>query len=92
MRALLSKERLVLGVASGDRPIEYPAFNQNLQDKAALFQDSFFYLKALQGDFPRYQSKFYGAATGTIDLMPKYALKTPMLVTGHSGQSLEWIA
>ncbi|MEL7268616.1 MAG: LLM class flavin-dependent oxidoreductase [Bacteroidota bacterium] len=92
LRALLSKERLVLGVASGDRPIEYPAFNQNLQDKAALFQDSFFYLKALQGDFPRYQSKFYGATTGTIDLMPKYALKTPMLVTGHSGQSLEWIA
>ncbi|MEO1487776.1 MAG: LLM class flavin-dependent oxidoreductase, partial [Bacteroidota bacterium] len=89
---LLSKGRLILGVASGDRPIEYPAFNQNLQDKAALFRDSFLYLKALQEDFPRYQSKFYGATNGTIDLLPKYANNTPMLVTGHSGQSLEWIA
>ncbi|MEL6975492.1 MAG: TIGR03571 family LLM class oxidoreductase, partial [Bacteroidota bacterium] len=89
---LLSKERLVLGVASGDRPVEYPAFNKNLQDKAALFRDSFLYMKALQGDFPRYQSKFYGTTAGTIDLLPKCATKTPMLVTGHSGQSLNWIA
>lgn len=39
---LLSNKRLVLGVASGDRPIEYPAFNQHLENKAILFRDSFF--------------------------------------------------
>ncbi|MEN1786250.1 MAG: LLM class oxidoreductase [Bacteroidota bacterium] len=89
---LLSNERLVLGVASGDRPIEYPAFNQSLENKSALFRDSFFYIKALQGDFPRYASKFYGSTNGGIDLLPKYNKKTPMLVTGHSGQSLDWIA
>ena len=38
---ILSNERLVLGVASGDRPIEYPAFNQQLENKSALFRDSF---------------------------------------------------
>ena len=89
---LLSKERLILGVASGDRPIEYPAFNQNLNNRSALFRDSFAYIKALQTDFPKYTSKHYGATNGGIDLLPKYAKKAPLLVTGHSGQSLEWIA
>ena len=88
----LSNERLVLGIASGDRPIEYPAFNQNLENKSELFRDSFFYIKALQGDFPNYSSTFFGKTNGTIDILPKYYKKTPMLVTGHSGQSLEWIA
>lgn len=89
---ILSNERLVLGVASGDRPIEYPAFNQQLANKSELFRDSFYYIKALQGDFPNYTSKFYGNTNGEIDLLPKYHKKIPMLVTGHSGQSLEWIA
>ncbi len=89
---ILSNERLVLGVASGDRAIEYPAFNQNLENKSELFRDSFLYVKALQGDFPNYVSKFYGSVNGGIDLLPKYYKKTPMLVTGHSGQSLDWIA
>ena len=89
---ILSNERLVLGVASGDRPIEYPAFNQKLEDKSELFRDSFFYIRALQGNFPNYTSKFYGNTNGSIDLLPKYHQKTPMLVTGHSGQSLDWIA
>ncbi len=89
---LLSKERLLLGVASGDRPIEYPAFNQDVQNRSKLFRDNFAYIKALQSDFPQYTSKYYGAIKGGIDLLPKYPEKTPLLVTGHSGQSLDWIA
>ncbi len=89
---LLSNERLILGIASGDRPIEYSAFNQALDNKSELFRDSFFYIKALQDDFPTYTSKFYGSTSGGIDLLPKYHKKTPMLVTGHSGQTLDWIA
>ena len=89
---VLSNNRLVLGVASGDRPIEYPAFRQDLNLKGELFRDSFFYTKALQGDFPKYESKYFGATNGGIDVLPKSNHKTPMLVTGHSGQSLDWIA
>jgi len=83
---------VILGVASGDRPIEYPAFNQQLVNKSELFRDSFFYIKALQGDFPNYTSKYFGNTNGAIDLLPKFNQKTPMFVTGHSGQSLDWIA
>ncbi len=88
----LSGGRLIVGTASGDRPIEYPAFNRNLEDKGELFRDSFRYIKALHGNFPAYNSLHYGYTNGAIDLLPKYDQKTPMLVTGHSGQSLEWIA
>ena len=89
---ILSNKRLILGVASGDRPIEYPAFNKLLEHKSDLFRDRFFYIKALQGDFPNYTSKYFGNTNGTIDVLPKYNERTPILVTGHSGQSLDWIA
>jgi luciferase-type oxidoreductase len=89
---VLSNQRLILGVASGDRPIEYPAFHQKLEERSALFRDSFSYIKALQEDFPIHHSQFYGGVNGEVDLLPKYDSKTPMLVTGHSGQSLDWIA
>ncbi|RDY61044.1 LLM class oxidoreductase [Flagellimonas nanhaiensis] len=89
---LLSNGRVIMGIASGDRPSEYPAFNQDINKKSTLFQDNFFYLKALQGDFPRFTSKYYGYLQGTIDLVPKQPHSTPMLVTGHSGQTLDWIA
>lgn len=89
---ILSNERLVLGVASGDRPLEYPAFARRLENKSELFRDNFHYIKALQGEFPHYSSEFYGETQGQLDLIPKHHAKTPFLVTGHSGQSLDWIA
>ena len=89
---VLSKGRIILGIASGDRPVEYPAFNQKLSEKSELFRSSFEYIKALQRDFPTHHSPEYGTVNGSIDVLPKCDVSTPMLVTGHSGQSLDWIA
>ena len=89
---VLSKGRVLMGIASGDRPNEYPAFDKDLVQKSALFRDSFAYLKALQENFPKHESQHYGKLNGTIDLVPKYPKHTPMFVTGHSGQHLDWIA
>lgn len=88
----LSNGRIVLGIASGDRLIEYPAFNRELEQRAHLFRENFFYTKALLNSFPIHQAPNYGTINGAIDLLPKYEGKTPMLVTGHSGQKLDWIA
>lgn len=88
----LSKGRLLLGVASGDRPSEYPAFGKDLTQKAELFRDNFFYVKTLAKSFPTHASAHFGKTGGNIDLLPKYPHKTPFLITGHSGQSLDWIA
>lgn len=88
----LSNGRVLLGVASGDRPNEFPAFGKDILEKSELFRDSYFYLKALLTHYPNHQSIHYGEVHGNLDLLPRLEQEVPMLVTGHSGQSLEWIA
>lgn len=89
---VLTNGRLILGVASGDRLAEYPAFNKDISDKAELFRASFHYIRELKKDFPRINSPL-GKTGGDLDLLPKpYGTRIPMLVTGQSGQNLEWIA
>ena len=87
----LSNGRLLLGVASGDRPVEYPAFNTDLGNRSELFRENFHYIKELEKSYPIINTS-YGTIGGNIDLLPKPNKRIPMLITGHSGQSLEWIA
>lgn len=88
----LSGGRLVLGIASGDRPVEFPAFGLNYEHRAERFRETLSYFKqALKESFPVIRSSL-GVLEGA-DLIPKpLAFTLPLLVTGHSGQSLEWIA
>jgi luciferase-type oxidoreductase len=88
----LSKGRLVLGVATGDRPIEYDAHNKGFEERGAVFQETLEYIQKLQNeDFPKISSKLGQIRYG--DLLPKSRYgKVPFLVTGHSQQSIEWIA
>ncbi|MGX0976252.1 luciferase-type oxidoreductase [Roseovarius sp. MBR-51] len=89
----LSKGRLVLGIASGDRPIEYPAYGRNRSERADLFRDALLYLQELLNTpFPTYESKQYGRMHGG-DLVPKpFHGRLPLLGTGNSGQPLDWLA
>ncbi|OON63003.1 LLM class oxidoreductase [Massilia sp. KIM] len=88
----LSGNRLVLGVASGDRPVEFPAFGVDFDQRYALFRENLRVVRAtLSEEFPQLQSP-YGTLSGNADLVPKPISPVPMLVTGHSGQPLEWIA
>ncbi|MGK7654378.1 LLM class oxidoreductase [Roseovarius sp. B08] len=89
----LSGGRIVLGIASGDRPIEYPAYGRNRNERAELFRDALLYLKELLGkSFPTYESERYGRMHGG-DLIPKPLHGClPLLGTGNSGQPLEWLA
>lgn len=88
----LSKGRLLLGVASGDRPVEFPAFNQNFYERGDGLKESFYYVKkVLQEDFPTIDSPL-GLMRGNADVLPKpYKGTIPLLITGSSRQSLEWI-
>lgn len=88
----LSGGRLVLGVASGDRPLEFPAFGVDAERRDVLFRENLRVMReVLASEYPTVQSP-YGTLFGTADLVPKPLGRLPMLVTGHSGQSLEWIA
>lgn len=49
----LSGGRLIMGVASGDRPDEYPAMNLPFSDRGERFRESFEYIQRLAERVPR---------------------------------------
>ena len=89
---VLSGGRLLLGVASGDRPDEYPALNMGFEDRGDRFRDSFDYIRAMAEDYPR-RDTAHGTLSGGIDMLPKpTAERLPLLITGGSQQSPDWVA
>ncbi|MBZ6495796.1 LLM class oxidoreductase [Natrinema longum] len=89
----LSDGRLVLGVASGDRDPEYPAFDVDREDRGALFRESVDALRTIwREEFPNLEGR-WGSLEGDLDVVPKPTTETlPLLPTGHARQSREWIA
>ncbi len=88
---VLSAGRLLLGIASGDRPEEYPAVNMSFPDRGARFRDSVDYIRAMAADHPRIETA-QGTLTGGIDMLPKpTAGGVPLLITGGSQQSPAWV-
>ena len=88
----LSGARFVLGVASGDRPVEFPAFGVDAERRGVLFRENLALIRqVLTEEFPRASSS-YGELAGTADLVPKPLGGLPILVTGTSRQAMEWIA
>lgn len=89
---VLSGGRLLLGVASGDRPEEYPAMNMSFGDRGERFRNSFDYIRQMAKPSPSFENEF-GAVSSGIDMLPKPTAGTlPMLITGGSQQSPDWIA
>lgn len=85
----LSGGRLILGVASGDRPDEYPAMNTPFADRGKRFRESFAYIRRMREDAPEFEN-IYGHG---MDMLPKPAgSRLPLLVTGGSQQDPEWVA
>lgn len=88
----LSGGRLILGVASGDRPDEYPALNLPFDNRGERFRESFEYIRRMSDDRPEFSNP-YGSPGRGMDLLPKpTAGKLPLLITGGSQQAPEWIA
>lgn len=88
----LSHGRLLLGVASGDRPVEFPAFGMDFETRGQAFREKLELLKLYWSQyFPQVYSSFGYMADA--DVIPKpVASHVPLLVTGHSQQDLSWIA
>lgn len=79
---VLSGGRLLLGVASGDRPEEYPALNLPFGDRGARFRDSFDYIRRMGENTPAFDNP-YGSPGRGMDMLPKpTAGKLPLLITG----------
>ena len=89
---VLSGGRLLLGVASGDRPEEYPAMNADFASRGDRFRDSYAYIRAMAEPYPR-GVHAQGTLNGGADMLPKpTGGRLPLLVTGGSRQDPDWVA
>lgn len=89
----ISGERLLFGLATGDRPIEFDAYGVDREKRAAYYQEAFYVMKEVWSkSFSSINTSRVNLTQGT-DLLPKPVLgDIPVFVTGFSGQSMEWIA
>lgn len=91
----LSDGRVALGVATGDRPEEFPAFKRRRADRADDFRHAVDYVRALwRPGTPRTTANRWGGVDMGIEMLPKPVggSPIPLYVTGHCGQTPEWIA
>tara|TARA_R110002096_G_scaffold233311_2_gene423384 strand:- start:357 stop:1322 length:966 start_codon:yes stop_codon:yes gene_type:complete len=87
----LSDGRLLLGLGLGDRPVEFPMYGINYQERPKLFKA---HLKIMQEAWKTESdlSQFYPFLKQDVAVYPKPKNKIPLVIAGHSGQSMEWIA
>lgn len=89
--ACLSEGRLILGVASGDRPIEYPAFGSDFEHRGETFRENVSSIRRYWREgFPEITTAL--GPLRSVDVLPKPLVSPPMIVVGSSRQSPEWIA
>ena len=89
---VLSDGRLILGIASGDRPEEYPALDLPFDRRGELFRESYDYIRHMSEHAPRFDNSF-GRVRNGIDMLPKpISGRLPLLITGSSQQAQDWIA
>ncbi|MFT5798340.1 MAG: luciferase-type oxidoreductase [Candidatus Azotimanducaceae bacterium] len=87
---VLSGGRVLLGVASGDRPEEYPALNMDYPERGVRFRESIEYMRAIFEHEPQFENA-QGKLNGHLDMVPKpMSGRIPMLITGGSQQTPEW--
>ncbi|MGZ9719287.1 TIGR03571 family LLM class oxidoreductase [Rhizobium miluonense] len=86
----LSNGRLILGVASGDRPVEYPLLGLDFEKRGEMFRQTVEYIRAAWqlGGLP-----VNGKRVPQLDLLPRPAQSTiPLVVAGQAQQEDAWLA
>lgn len=90
----LTNDRFILGLSSGDRPVEYPAFGVGFDTRSDRFRDAYALIRAVtEESFPLYHSKYFGSLDGSLDMLPKpQGGRLPIIAVGRAGQRLDWLA
>lgn len=90
----LSAARMLLGIASGDRPSDYPLFGIDMPSRGERLRDAFEVMRTVSEEsFPAFHSSRYGHSEGGLDLIPKPPMgRTPAIAIGRVQQTTAWIA
>lgn len=90
----LSDGRFLLGMSSGDRPVEYPAFGYEFENRADRFREAWQMIRTLnENKFPKLTTQHHGNLSGNIDLIPKpVESRLPMITIGRARQDMSWFA
>lgn len=87
----LSGGRLILGIASGDRPVEFPAYGVSHSERGARFAETVSVFRQLMQQGELDIRSELGDIQG-VELLPKPVNgRIPLMVTGSSRQSMPWI-
>ncbi|WNS79573.1 TIGR03571 family LLM class oxidoreductase [Domibacillus sp. DTU_2020_1001157_1_SI_ALB_TIR_016] len=89
----LFPNRLIMGVASGDRQKDFTALGIEREKRGDIFKQSFNFLeRLLKEDRPTVDSSLGSIDGRNMKLIPNPVSAIPTMVTGFSQQSMEWIA
>lgn len=88
----LSGGRFLMGVATGDRPEEFPAFGQDRGTRGEVLQEHLrVYKHALTSNWA--PVRWSGGKMGGAEVVPKpLAREVPLLATGSLQQTMQWRA
>ncbi|MET7519419.1 TIGR03571 family LLM class oxidoreductase [Streptomyces sp. NPDC005480] len=94
---VLSGGRFVLGLASGDRPVEYPLFGEDFEARGATFRRSVGILRAAWAHRPSGEGMSLPdlglSSDRNLEMLPKpTGPSIPLAIAGHAQQSAEWIS
>ncbi len=88
----LSGGRLIMGVASGDRPVEYNVYDVAFEQRDEAFRDTMSFIRAATHRPVDWDDQ-HAVQSRQVNLLPKsHSGDLPLFVTGNSRQSVEWIA
>ncbi|MET8699729.1 TIGR03571 family LLM class oxidoreductase [Kitasatospora sp. NPDC004723] len=91
---VLSGGRMLLGLASGDRPVEYPLFRRDFQSRGAAFREGVATLRAAWRGGPLELPAVGLGADRQLEVLPRpvHPAGIPVAVAGGAQQTPEWIA
>lgn len=87
----LSNGRLLLGLGLGDRPVEFPIYDIDYRERPELFRRNLDILKESWRTGSEL-NKYFDFLPKGVQVLPKPKANIPIVIAGHSGQSLNWIA
>ena len=89
---LISNERLLLGIATGDRQFEFPTFKINPNELSQHFQSAVSSLKELwQSSSPQTSNHLFELYEDSgLQVLPKHK-HIPIFATGYAKQHMDWL-